>query len=184
MPMFLKFEKLSSVIGDEVLGGESHLLELLGVRSRHLSTSDSDGWCLKEVECVLGGKGDELSTDTVTWETGLDGHHVTSFLDRLDDGLNIEGLDGTEVDDLDLDAVLGLENFGSGERLADATREGDDGEVLALTLNLGLAELRLRLAEEWISIGLLDTYGNDKVVLLGFLAHGERKTVEKPFMVD
>jgi hypothetical protein len=66
---------------------------------------------------------------------------VTSLLDRLDDGLNIEGLDGTEVDDLGLDAVLLLELLGGDQRLTDAAGEGDDGKVLSGTLDLGLAEL-------------------------------------------
>jgi hypothetical protein len=66
---------------------------------------------------------------------------VTGLLDRLDDGLNIKGLDGTEVDNLSLDTVLLLELLGGDQRLTDAAREGDDGKVLSGTLNLGLAEL-------------------------------------------
>jgi hypothetical protein len=68
---------------------------------------------------------------------------VAGLLDRLDDSLDVKGLDGAEVDDLSLNAVLGLELLGSDKRLADAAGEGDDGEVLAGTLDLGLAELFL-----------------------------------------
>ena len=66
---------------------------------------------------------------------------MTSLLDRLDDGFDIKGLDGTEVDDLGLDAVLLLELLGGDQRLTDAAREGDDGKVGSGTLDLGLAEL-------------------------------------------
>ena len=66
---------------------------------------------------------------------------MAGLLDRLDDGLDVEGLDGAEVDDLGLNAVLLLEGLGGDEGLADAAGEGDDGEVLAGTLDLGLADL-------------------------------------------
>jgi hypothetical protein len=66
---------------------------------------------------------------------------VTGLLDRLDDSLNIKGLDGTEVDNLSLDAVLLLELLGGDQRLTDAARESDDGKVLSGTLDLSLAEL-------------------------------------------
>lgn len=66
---------------------------------------------------------------------------MASLLDGLDNGFDVEGLDGAEVDDFGLDAVFLLELLGSGEGLADAAGEGDDGEVLAGALDLGLAEL-------------------------------------------
>jgi hypothetical protein len=66
---------------------------------------------------------------------------VAGLLDRLDNRLDVKGLDGAQVDNFGLDAVLGLELFGSDERLADAAGEGYDGEVLAGALDLGLAEL-------------------------------------------
>lgn len=66
---------------------------------------------------------------------------MAGLLDRLDDSLDVEGLDGTQVDDFGLDAVLLLQLLGSDEGLTDAAREGDNGEVLAGALNLGLAEL-------------------------------------------
>jgi hypothetical protein len=66
---------------------------------------------------------------------------VAGLLDRLDDGLDVEGLDRAQVDDFGLDAVFALQLLGGDERLADAARKGDDGEVLAGALDLGLAEL-------------------------------------------
>lgn len=67
---------------------------------------------------------------------------MAGLLDALDDGLDVQRLDAAQVDDLGLDAVLLLQLLGGDERLADAAREGDDGEVLAGALDLGLAELR------------------------------------------
>jgi hypothetical protein len=66
---------------------------------------------------------------------------VAGLLDGLDDSLDVEGLNGAQVDDLSLNTVLGLELFGGDEGLADTAGEGDDGEVLAGALDLGLSEL-------------------------------------------
>jgi hypothetical protein len=129
-----------------VLVGEGHLLEALGVRGGDLSTGDTDGRSVQVVEGVLGGQGDDLGGDTERGETGLDGHHGAGLLDGVDDGLEVEGLDGAEVDDLSLNSVLLLESLGGNEGLADAAGEGDDGEVLSGALNLGLADLESVLA--------------------------------------
>jgi len=123
------------------------LLELLGIRSGDLGTSDSDGRGLEVVESVLCGKGENLCRNTEAWETGLDSHQVASLLDGFDNGLEIERLNGTEVDDLDVDTVFGLELLCGDERLADTAGESNDGKVLAGALNLGLSELSTRLVE-------------------------------------
>lgn len=72
---------------------------------------------------------------------------MTSLLDGLDDSLDIERLDGAEVDDLSLDTVLRLELLGSNKALADTAGKGDNSQVLSRTLNLGLAELYELLAD-------------------------------------
>ena len=66
---------------------------------------------------------------------------MTSLLNKLDNGFNIQGLDRPEVDDLSLDTVLLLKLLSSDERLADATGESNYGEVLAGAFDLSLAEL-------------------------------------------
>jgi hypothetical protein len=66
---------------------------------------------------------------------------VAGLLNGLDNSLDVEGLDGAQVDDFSLDTVLGLELFGGDKGLADAAGEGYDSEVLAGALDLGLAEL-------------------------------------------
>jgi hypothetical protein len=45
---------------------------------------------------------------------------VARLLDGFDNGLDVEGLDGAQVEDFGFDAIFGLELFGGGERLADA----------------------------------------------------------------
>jgi len=117
------------------------LLELLGIRSGDLGTSDSDGRGLEVVESVLCGEGENLSRNTEAWETGLDSHQMASLLDGFDNGLEIERLDGTEVDDLDVDTVFGLELLCGDKRLTDTAGESDDGEVLAGAFNLCLSKL-------------------------------------------
>jgi hypothetical protein len=143
---YLHAEELGGVLLDEVLIGEGHLLETLGVRGGDLSTGDTDGRSVQVVEGVLGGQGDDLGGDTERGETGLDGHHGAGLLDGVDDGLEVEGLDGAEVDDLGLNAVLLLESLSGNEGLADAAGEGDDSEVLSGALDLGLADLESVLA--------------------------------------
>jgi hypothetical protein len=66
---------------------------------------------------------------------------VACFLYGFDNGFDVEGLDGAEVDDFGFDAVFGFELFGGDEGLADAAGEGDDGEVFAGALDFGFAEL-------------------------------------------
>lgn len=156
----LQAEELGGVLLDEVLIGEGHLLELLGVRSGDLSTGDTDGRSVQVVEGVFGGEGDDFGGDTEGGEARLDGHHGTGLLDGVDDGLEVERLDGTEVDDLSLNAVLLLESLGGNEGLADAAGEGDDGKVLTGALNLGLADLFGLLAS-------LRSLGRDMIVLTG-----------------
>ena len=141
--MFLYPEELGSVVGNEGLGGEAHLLKLLRVRGGNLSTSNPGRGCLKVVESVLAGKRHDLACYTEAGETRLDAEHVASLLDRLDNGFNVKGLDGAQVDDLSLNAVLGLELFGGNEGLADAAGEGYDGKILAGALDLGLSELKI-----------------------------------------
>lgn len=134
-------EELGGVLLDQVLVGEGHLLELLGVRGGDLGASDTDGRGVQVVEGVLGGQGNELGSNAEGREAGLDSHHGAGLLDRVDDGLDVERLDGAEVDDLGLDAVLLFQTLGGDERLTDAAGEGDDGEILARALDLGLTEL-------------------------------------------
>lgn len=142
----LHAEELGSVLLDEVLVGEGHLLELLGVGGGDLSTGDTDGRSVQVVEGVLGGESNDLGGDTEGGEARLDGHHGTGLLDGVDDGLKVERLDGAEVDNLSLNAVLLGEGLSGDEGLADAAGEGDDGKILAGALDLGLADLFMLLA--------------------------------------
>lgn len=75
---------------------------------------------------------------------------MAGLLDGLDDGLDVERLYRAQVDDFGLDAVFLLELLGGDQGLADAAGKGDDGEVLAGALDLGLAEL-------WLVSVLLDS---------------------------
>lgn len=62
--LHLQAEELGGVLLDEVLVGEGHLLELLGVRSGDLSTGDTDGRSVQVVEGVFGGESNDLGGDT------------------------------------------------------------------------------------------------------------------------
>lgn len=122
-------QQLGGVVRNQLLRREAHLLELLGVRGGDLGAGDTDGGSLQVVKGVLGGQGDNLGADAEAGEAGLDRHHVAGLLDRLDNGLDVERLDGAQVDDLGLDAVLLLQLLGRDQRLAHAPRERDQGDV-------------------------------------------------------
>jgi hypothetical protein len=121
---------------------------------------------VKRVEHVLHGESENLRGNTEHGVSGLDSDEALGLADGLDDGLDVEGLDGTEVDDLTLDTVLLLEVLGGDEGLSDTAGEGDDGNVGSSTLNLGLSD------------------GNDEVVGLGLLGHGEALSVEELVLED
>lgn len=136
-------KELSSIIHNQLLSGEAHLLETLGIRCWDLSASDTGRRRLEEVESVFAGEGHDFGADAERREVGGDAEHVAGFLDGFDNGFDVEGLDGAQVEDFGFDAVLLLEHLGGDEGLADAAGEGDDGEVLAGALDLGFSELRL-----------------------------------------
>lgn len=134
-------QQLRCIRCDQLFGREAHLLELLGVRGRDLRASDTGRGRLEVVEAVFARERHDLGGDAEGWVSGLDDEEVARLLNRLDDGLDVERLYRAQVDDFGFDAVLLLELLGGDEGLADAAGEGDHGEVLALTLDLGFAEL-------------------------------------------
>lgn len=90
----------------------------------------------------------------------LDGDEAVGLLDSVDDGLSVQGAQGSEVDHLHADA-LGLEVLRDLQGGAHALGEGDDGHVLALLLDLGLAE------------------GDHEVLVLRLVGEGEGGAVEQ-----
>lgn len=162
----LQSQHLGGKVLNQLLVGEGHLLQLLGVGSGHLGTGDSLGRAVKVVKGILHGQGKDLSTNTEGRVARLDDKQAVGLLDGLDNGLEIQGLDGTQVDDLGLNTVVLLQVLGGDEGLADASGHGNNGEVLAGTLNLGLSE------------------GDDEVVLLGSLGHGEALAVHELVLED
>lgn len=158
----LQAQQLGSLADDGVLLGEAHVLETSGVGGGDLGTSNTDGGSSQVVETVFHGESEDLGGDTEHGVTGLDAHDATSLLERLDNSLNVEGLDGTKVDDLSINTVLLLQLSGSVERLSNTAGESDNGQVLSGALNLGLANRK------------------NKVILLSGLAHGEGLTVQQP----
>jgi len=157
----LQAQKLGGLADNGVLLGEGHGLKASGVRSRNLSTGDTDSGGGQVVEAVLHGESQDLGRKTEHGVARFDDHDAAGLLEGGNDGLNIEGLNGAQVDNLSVDTVLLLELGGGGQGLADAARHGDDGKVLSGALDLGLAD------------------GQDEVVLLGSLAHGESLAVQE-----
>jgi hypothetical protein len=134
-------KQLSSVLLNKRLTRESHLLQLLRIRCRDLRASDTNRWRVQVVKSVFSRQGNNLSADAERREARFHDHHGAGFLHGLDDGLDVHGLDGAEVDDFGFDAVFLLQVLGGYEGLADAAGEGDDCEVFSWALDLGFAEL-------------------------------------------
>lgn len=158
----LQPQQLNGLAHNRVHLREAHLLELDSVGRGDLRAGDSDSGGGQAVEAVLHGQGQDLGPNTEHGEARLDSHQAAGLLERLDNRLDVERLDGSQVDDLGLDSVLLLQFRGSIEREANTPRQGYDREILAGTLDLGLADRQ------------------HKVVLLGSLAHGEGHTVQEP----
>lgn len=115
-------------------------LEVGGVRGRNVGTGDSLRGRVKVVPSLrLDELSDNLRSNTERGESSLDSDESTGLLDRLDDGLNVERSDRAEVDDLNLDALLG-ERVGGLDGVADRLGVSDDGDVGSLSLNLALAD--------------------------------------------
>lgn len=115
-------------------------LEVGGVRGRNVGTGDSLRGRVKVVPSLrLDKLSDDLRSNAERGESSLDSDESTGLLDRLDDGLNVERSDRAEVDDLNLDALLG-ERVGGLDGVADRLGVSDDGDVGSLSLNLALAD--------------------------------------------
>jgi len=86
---------------------------------------------------------DDLSTDlaanTKHGEATLNDDQPVGLLDGRLNGVDVERANGTEVDDLSLDALFG--EFLSGfQRVSDHLAMGDDGYVASFPLDLGLSD--------------------------------------------
>lgn len=151
---------LGSVV-DVLSLGEGQLLEVGGVGHGDISASDTDSGGVEVVEgsrLVDGGK--DLSADAVLGPALLNGHEEVGLDDGLDDSVAVKGTDATQVDDLSANALLG-ELVGSLKSKLNRARDGDDGQIGTLTLNLGLAE------------------GGNVVLAHGLVAHVELSTVHE-----
>jgi len=157
----LHSQQLGGMVNNSVNLWERQLFQLLGIRRGDLSTSDSDGRRLQVIEAIFTGKCHDLCTNAEGGEVGADTHHSSRLLHRLDNSLDIEGLDGSEVDDFAFNTVLRLELFGGIEGQADVSGEGNNAEVLSWSLDLGFAKR------------------NDKVGFLSSFRHGEGLAVKQ-----
>lgn len=137
----LHLQQLCRVAGDDILLRETQLLQLLRIRRRHLRTRHPDWGRLQIIEAVLARQCHDFSADAEAGEIRCNSHQMARLLDRLDDGFDVHGLDGAEVDDFGFDAVFLLQVFGDVEGLTDGAGDGDDGEVFAGPLDLGFTEL-------------------------------------------
>lgn len=92
------------------------------IRSGNFSTSYPLGRGIKVIKHVLHSQGQNLGANTERGEARFDCNEVVGLLDGPHDGLHIEGLDGAEVDDFSLNAILFLQLVGGNKGLTDASR--------------------------------------------------------------
>jgi len=147
---------------DHIGVGEGQGLEVLGIGSGDISTSDTDNRGIQVVESLaLHDLGADLGSDSVLGPASLNSDQTVGLLDGLDDGVNVQGADGTQVDNLGLADTLLLEEISSLKGEADRARVSNDGDIGTLLLDLGLADL------------------NDEILGQGSLGHGEGNTVHE-----
>ena len=116
------------------------LLKVEGVGVGHISSSDTLRRSIEVEEGVgLGESSDDLSANTMSSPSLLDGHETTSLLDGSSDSVDIERADGTEVDDLSVD-TLSSELLSGLKSSVETLGVGDDGDIGTLAHDLGLAD--------------------------------------------
>ena len=118
--------------GDPVFGRHRRQLELLGVGQRHLGHAEALDRGVEVVEAGELDAGGELGGDAVGRPALLDAEGAVGLGDRGGDGLDVERAQAAEVDDLDRDALLGLQLLGDFERAHGGEGVGDEGQVGAL----------------------------------------------------
>mmetsp|Transcript_1363 Transcript_1363/g.3497 ORF Transcript_1363/g.3497 Transcript_1363/m.3497 type:complete len:405 (-) Transcript_1363:77-1291(-) len=128
--------------GDDVLDlREGGLLERGGVGHGDVGAGDAFDGRVEVIEGVgLHDNGADLRPDAALRPAFFDGDDAVRFLGRVDDGLAVEGPEGAEVEHFAGDA-LGGEDVGGLHAEADHLGEGHEGDVRALALDLGLADV-------------------------------------------
>src|ERR671915_403997 len=119
---------------------ECGLLERLGIGHGNVGACHALHGGVEPVERLLLDQRGEVGAHAAVRPTLLDDHGAVGLLDGLEDGVEVERAQGAGIDPLRLDLVLLGELLGrlcGGDRPA---RDADDGHVVALAADGGLAE--------------------------------------------
>src|SRR5215208_4781189 len=126
-------------VGNLLLAGEGHQLEVAGVRPRDLGTAHPLHGSIKRVEGPILDNRRHLARHPEPPPLLLDSHGPVRLLYGLDDCVLVERPQRSQVYDLGLEAVLG-ERICGPQAQVDLTAVGDERDVRALAGDAGFAE--------------------------------------------
>lgn len=113
-------------------------------RVTYLSTSNSLGGGIQIIKHILHAQGQYLTGDTKHWKTTLHGHEVIGLLNTIYDGLEIQGLNRSEINDFGLNTILFLELLSCDNALSNRARMRDYCNIFSWSFYLGLTDLELQ----------------------------------------
>ena len=96
---------------------------------------DTNDWRIQVVEALFDSKGCHLRTDTAISPSLLRNYKPVGFLDRVQDGFFIQGIERAQIQHLHIDAILG-QLLSGGQCLGDHIRIGDESHILAFPLDI------------------------------------------------
>src|SRR5918995_1294717 len=126
-------------VGNLLLAGEGHQLEVARVRSRDLGATHPLHGSVERVEGPVLDDRRHLARHPEPPALLLDSHGPVRLLYGLDDGVLVEGSQRSQVYDLGLEAVLG-DRVGGPQAQVDLPAVGYQGDVGALAGDTGFAE--------------------------------------------
>src|SRR5215218_4772792 len=124
---------------DLFLAREGHQLEVARVRPGDLGATHPLYWCVQRIEGPVLDDRRHLTRHSEPPPLLLHGHGPVRLLHRLDDGVLIEGTQGSQVYNLGLEAVL-RQRVRNPQAQVDLPAVGDERHVRALARDAGLAE--------------------------------------------
>src|SRR5215203_2069538 len=124
---------------DLLIAWEGHQLEVARVRPGDLGATHPLYWCVQRIEGPVLDDRRHLTRHPEPPPLLLDGHAPVRLLHRLDDGVLIEGTQGSQVYNLGLEAVL-RQRVRNPQAQVDLPAVGDERHVRALAGDAGLAE--------------------------------------------
>jgi len=124
------------------------VLDMLRVNRWCINGADAFDRGIEVVEGVFLDQGGDLGGNTAERLRFVDKNGTIGLFNGFDDSVLVQWADGAKVEDLGVDSVLGLENFGSFEAAEDAGAVSNEGDTVSFTFDVGFAEGDDRLRQD------------------------------------